>query len=157
MTATSKYKTREATLADAANEAYSEFASLGEEMREWADNLEEKFSATDRYARISEAADALEGLSEPDYPDWASKTKVQVSELVKPLRRRISRATRRDNACAILDTCMEACNEWLDENDKPENRSDEMLGIIGEITQIRDDLENLKDEAEAVEFPGMYG
>jgi hypothetical protein len=156
MTTTSKYKTREATLADAANEAYSEFMALGEEMREWADNLEEKFSATDRYARISEAADALEGLSEPNYPDWASKTKVQISELVKPPRK-VSRATRRDNACAILDTCMEVCNEWLDENDKPENRSDEMLEIIGEITQIRDDLENLKDEAEGVEFPGMYG
>jgi hypothetical protein len=155
MTATSKWKTRDSTVADAANEAYGEFQALGEEMREWADNLEEKFSATDRYARVSESADALENLSEPSYPDWASKTKVQISELVKPPRK-VSRAKRRDDACAILDTCMEVCNEWLDENDKPEN-SEEMLGLVGEITQLRDDLENLKDEAEAVEFPGMYG
>lgn len=154
--AVSKWKTRDATLADAANEAYSEIESLGQEMREWAENLEEKFSSTDRYARVTEAADTLEGLSEPSYPDWASSTKVQINELVKPPRRP-SRAKRRDDACAILDTCMEACNEWLDENDKPEKQSEEILALVGEITQLRDDLENLKDEAEAVEFPSMYG
>ena len=154
--AVSKWKTRDATLADAANEAYSEFTALGEEMRAWAESLEEKFSTTDRYARVTEAADTLEGLSEPSYPDWASNAKVQISELAKPPRK-VSRASRRDQACSILDTCMEACNEWLDENDKPEKQSVEMLALVGEITQLRDDLENLKDEAEAVEFPGMYG
>lgn len=150
----SKYKVREASLADAANEAYSELQSLGEEMREWADNLEEKFSNTERYSRVSEAADTLEGLNEPNYPDWASNTKVQITELVKPPRRQ-SRASRRDDACSILESCMDACQEWLDEHTEVKEGAD--LELSGEIEQLKDDLENLKDEAEGVEFPGMYG
>lgn len=37
-----------------------EIAALAEEMGEWRDNLEEKLSHTDKYERVSEAADTLE-------------------------------------------------------------------------------------------------
>lgn len=154
MVAESKYKVREVLLSDAANEAYSELQSLGEEMREWADNLEEKFSGTDKYTRVSEAADTLEGLNEPDYPDWAGKTKVSITELIKPPRKQ-SRAYRRDQACSIIDECTAACNEWLEAHEEVKEGAD--LELSGQIEQLRDDLENLKDEAEGVEFPGMYG
>lgn len=149
-----KYQTREASLADAANEAYGDLQGLGEEMREWADNLEEKFSNTDKYQRVSEAADTLEGLNEPDYPDWANATKVQITELIKKPKRP-SRASRRDDACSILQVCMEACQEWLDEHTEVKEGAE--LELSGTIEQLQNDLESLKDEAEAVEFPGMYG
>lgn len=149
-----KYQTRESSLANAANEAYGDLQSLGEEMREWADNLEEKFSATDKYARVSEAAETLEGLDEPDYPDWANNTKVQITELIKKPRRP-SRAQRRDDACSILQVCIEACQEWLDEHTEVKEGAD--LELSGAIESLQEDLERLKDDAEAVEFPGMYG
>src|ERR1700731_338004 len=50
---------RKMSLPDAVSEAFAEFESLGSEMREWADNLEEKFSTTEKYNTVSSTADTL--------------------------------------------------------------------------------------------------
>ena len=40
----------------------SEIESLAEEMRSWEENIQEKFSATQKYEEVSDAADALEAI-----------------------------------------------------------------------------------------------
>ncbi len=145
---------RKMSIADAVSEAHGELQGLAEEMRSWAFNLEEKFSSTDKYARVSEAADTLEGLEEPQCPEWAATVEVEFMEL--PQRKKgYSRADRCGQACYILDQCIQVCQELAlaNEIDAGEKTSEEK----DEAEQLADDLENMKSEAEGVEFPGMYG
>lgn len=138
----------ECCLGDAASEAFGELQSLAEEMGSWRDGLEEKFSHTEKYERVSSAADALEQLSEPEVPEELTDIKVEFVRL--PQRRRgYSRADRCGQAVYVLDTCVQALQEYVDD-DKNKDKVDEAQNLI-------DELERLKDEAEGVEFPGMYG
>jgi hypothetical protein len=77
---------RTASIADIVSEAFGELQSLGEEMREWADNIEEKFSDTQKFQTVSDAAEALENLSEPDIPEAMNGIQITVTDL--PQRRR---------------------------------------------------------------------
>jgi hypothetical protein len=143
---------RKMSIADAVSEAHGELQGLAEEMRSWADNLEEKFSSTDKYARVSEAADTLEGFEEPQCPEWASTVEVEFMDL-PPKRRGYSRADRCGQACYILDQCIQECQEMAEKTGEDEAASTKR----DEAEQLADNLENMKSEAEGVEFPGMYG
>lgn len=135
--------------------AYSDLQELGSEMGEWRDNLEEKFSSTEKYERVSEAADALEGLSEPDVPSELADIPIEYSEFTST--RGLPRWARRDNAVSIIRTAIDALNERKD-GDKPEDVEDDAWADkVSDIESLIDDLESIADEAENVEFPGMYG
>jgi hypothetical protein len=90
------------------------------------------------------AADALESLSEPEVDDKLRDLKVDVVRVRH--KRQPSRATRRDEAVENLRAVVQLFTD-MEEN--------------GELKELADnvasDIENLIDEAEAVEFPGMYG
>jgi hypothetical protein len=43
---------------------------LADEMRNWADNMEEHFGSTSKFDAVSEAADTLEGLDFPSIPSF---------------------------------------------------------------------------------------
>lgn len=145
-------KVRTVTVADAVSEAFGEFMSLGEEMRTWAENLEEKFSATDKYSRISEAADNLENLSEVEAIKWATNTTMEVVD--PPMRKRAySRPDRCSHACNLLDDAINACENRLDDL----KEGDDAKAEADEVESYRNELIDAKDEAEAIEFPGMYG
>lgn len=138
-----RFTTRKGTLADAVSEAYGEITALAEEMRSWADNMEERLSHTEKYERVSEAADALEAMSEPDIPDGLGDKECDIlTDHGKRRNRPPSRADRASAAATNLDNAMAVLDE-LEDNDEAE--------------QLRSDLENIKDELEGVEFPGMYG
>lgn len=137
---------REVGLEDALSEAFGEFSSLAEEMRSWADGMEEKFSSTDRYARVSEAADTLENHTDaPDVAECLEDIKVSVQDLA-PRKRGYSRADRCGQACYILDLCINALDEIEGEGERKD-----------EAESLRDEIDNVKSECEGVEFPGMYG
>lgn len=137
---------RKMPVGDAISEAFGELTGLGEEMRSWADSLEEKFSSTEKYERVTEAADALENLSEPDIPD--SVKNLEVTFVDPPQRRRgYSRADRCAQACYILEQCIGVLDEFVGEDDEK----------LADAIELKDAIEQAKDEAEGVEFPGMYG
>ena len=141
---------RQVSIADAVSEAFGEFQSLGEEMRSWADSMEEKFSSTDKYSRVSETADILESCNEPDHPQHAQDTVITVID--PPAKKRgYSRADRCSQACMLLDYAMEALEtkiEALGENDTTAK---------DELESYRDEIDEAKSNAEGADFPGMYG
>ena len=134
-------------------DAVAELVQLGEELREWADNIEEKFGSTDKYSRLEEAADVLENLSEPSVLLPLEAIEVEIFEL--PRRKRgPSRPVRRDQAVYMLETVQYALQDILDEtvvksSDTPEHEA--------WAQELYDEIEELKSEAETVEFPGMFG
>ena len=144
--------TREMSVADAVSEACGDLAQLGEEMREWADSMEEKFSGTEKYDRVSGTADALENISEPEAPDWAKSTMTTIVDL--PARKRgYSRSDRCSHAISILEDAYNLCDERVSELGDDDNTQEERETI----ETYRDEIEEIKGIAEEADFPGMYG
>lgn len=154
------------TVSGAVSDAFSALQSLGEELREWYDNLPEGLQGGSKGDALSEAADILEGLSEPDVPDSVAEVAVNYSTL--PSRRQ-SRRERRDEAVQLLAHAVDALQESIDNaqselndlqsadeteaNDAAETALQE---IVDEGESARDEIQQVIDEAEGVEFPGMY-
>lgn len=56
---------------------------------------------------------------------------------------------RRDNAVAALDATISECEEFLDKNKEGDDHD--------EVETFKEALEELKSEAEGVEFPAAFG
>lgn len=145
--------TLEGLVADAA----STFEELASELGEWRDSLEEKFSQTDKYSRVSEAADTLEGLNQPSLPDWLEKDETKIEWEGRPPKRKQSRSDRRDDACSLLDMAIQHLDERIDKLDEKKELTEEEEGQKSDMEELRSELDDYKAEAEGVEFPGMYG
>ena len=152
---------------------------LGEEMRSWYDNMSENLQGGDKGSQVDEAASTLEGLDTPDVPDIISDLGFSYSVQHKGGRKGDPRWLRRDNETSALSSAVDAVREWVDsaktavaefEEENPEAEDDAQVELgeqthtlqelrdgIEEAEQFADDLESLKDEADGVEFPGMYG
>ena len=152
--AKAKFQDRELTIADAVSEAMGEIQSLAEEMREAFDNTPESLQNDGVGAARGEAADNLENISEPDVPnelqDEAFKVKWKVKILSPSAQRRKSRSDRRYEAVETLNQVVHTLEEIQDD----EKLSDEVKNAA---TSFIDEVQKVIDEAEAVEFPGMYG
>jgi molecular chaperone DnaK (HSP70) len=132
------------TVADIISESFSELESLGEEMRERYDNAPENLQATEVNQRVEEAADALEALSEPEVPECVAQLPVTFS--FKPQRRQ-SRPDRRNQATERLSLAKSAIEDWQEEQ---EEEHEDVDTLLEEIQQLIDDADN-------IEFPGMRG
>lgn len=164
-----KTEAQTSSLSAAISDAFDEVGELADEMGEWRDSLEEKFSQTDKYSRVSEAADTLDGHRDaPDF-DESVVGDIQVTYGVtsnRSKRRGISRATRLDNAVGKLNACVEALQAEADSLDEQiEELDDSRQEERGELSERKEALEELQQELEeavgeldgGVEFPGMYG
>ena len=140
---------RTMTVEAAISEAFSDLEELANEMREWADNLEEHFSGQEKTERVAEVADTLENLSAPDIDAALADISVTITDL-KRRSRPYSRADRRSQAVYVIETCIQALNEFRDD----ESISEE---IAAKADDLSGELENAKDEADMLDFPGMYG
>lgn len=124
----------------------SQLEELASECREMVDNASEGLAETQRIQTFGETADALEGISEPDMPDELDTvldTVVAFSESVPTRKGRgTSRSVQRDNAVSMLSAAVEALQD-VDDNEAADELATEVQNII--------------DEAEGCEFPGMYG
>lgn len=149
-----------ATVLGAIEGAYSELASLKEECESWKDNLEEKFSGTDKYSTLEATVSALEFAD--DVPELPGDCGDYGISYIENQTRNLSRAKRRDNATAALSAAIDGIREWA-ENTKDYQKEDsndldeEIENMIEEAEQIADEIEGYKDEADSAEFPGMYG
>ena len=137
------------TVREAIEAGFTEIEELGEEMREWADNMEGGgLECTSKYDTVNETADCLENVaSDPanleEVPDEVLDSEVTVVEFYRNLKRMTaSRVTRASNAAAKFNVAVERFREHEDNE---------------EIVQLADELENAASEIESTEFPGMYG
>lgn len=157
------YKT---TAHNAYEDGKSELESLGEEMREWADNLEAgNLGHTEKYEQVNSAADEIENAVSnlPEAPDWLEEIgEVEFSQSVSRRKGRApSRAVRRDNAVASLRAAFEAvsakASELGEKDDDPESEEgSETKERIQEMEEFASEIESACDEADGAEFPGMY-
>lgn len=158
-----KYVSRSMSVGDAVSEVWSELQSLAEEMREAYDNTPESLQQGGVGEMRGECADNLEALDEPDVPDWATGLSVTVSHR-NPARpkKRPSRAYRRDQASGMLDAVVSDLRALADDEaeldklarENPDRSRDDLESDLGDLA---DALESLRDEADAIDFPGMYG
>lgn len=146
----------------------SGLSDLADELRSWYDNLPESFQQGDKGSVLEESASTLENIQEPDVPRWAGAMAVYAP----PMLDLTSRADRRDGivhelsqALAAIDNALESGKPFplcRSEDGKTEfklpTRSEDDDGEIlwDELQGLRDELDNIINEAEGVEFPGMY-
>lgn len=146
-----------ATIAGAIGNAISEVENLRDEMTEWKDNLEEKFSATEKYERVSEAADALEDVC---------NTSLEIPELPKGMLDEVtwntykkSKKSRRDragDAQLALQAAIEHVNNFIDEHDDDEDECYKDSSL-DDWKLLVETLEEVNDNLDGVEFPGAFG
>jgi len=133
------------------SDAFSELESLAEEMREIADNMEDGgMGHMPKAEAAGEAADTLEGLTEPEVPSCLEGRDTSWHESVNRRKGRgPSRAVRCSNACAVFRAAADSAMEWAEScDDEDEKQAAE---------EFADECNAVADEAEGVEFPGMYG
>ncbi len=130
-----------ATLADAVDEAFGELSGLAEEMQSWAESIPENLQGGGKYETVSEIADTLGNIEQPDVPESLSGLEMEYHDL-PPRSRAYSRSDRHAQACYILETCIDTLRER--ENDD-------------EASELASELESAKEEVGYVEFPGMFG
>lgn len=158
----------ETTVRGAIEDGINDLRELGEECREAYENMTGGGMSDDhpKVAAFSEAADQLEEADEPDMegvPDDVLDQKLTVSNLTpKDKRRSAARWARCSNACGKLKAAAEALREHDphdvdcegDEEDADVEKRDE---VEQACTELADTIEELADNCEGVEFPGLYG
>ncbi len=130
---------------DLIGEAWAEVVSLAEEMRTWADNMEDSLSNTQKYADVSEAAETLENLDEPTTDITALNDHKLSWQDPTPRRRGFSRAMRCGHACDMLRAAEEKLRELVQELPEDDAQHDAADGLA-------DEVENLISELEGVAF-----
>jgi hypothetical protein len=147
------------SLADQVEGAYSTFEDLASQLRDWYDNLPESFQGADKGQQIEDAASTLENHSSaPDVPDFATHLPVYHADaLLKNLK---SRSDQNAEACSILSACVDAIDKALAAGQFVSLESKEPVVLTAEqkeeLEQFRDEINSAFEEAEGVEFPGMY-
>jgi len=136
-----KYEVKEMELSQVISEACDRLSELGDEMQEAFDNTPKGLQGSAIGEARQEAADQLTGLDKPSYHESLEAIKVKVNVPVRTVSaaRRLSRSDRRDDAVALLRAALETLQE-----------SESFSGV----DELVSDLEQLIDDAEAVEFPG---
>lgn len=158
--------------------AYSTLEELRDEVQEVVDNMSEKLSQTPRYETLEETVNTLNEVVD-DQQDWPSSLDTDVSGTItvtyyEDRSRKVSRATRRDNAANAMAAAVDGMREWTGERqlaldtvtaDLTDEQkalldgvdTDELAQQISDLNELADKLEEQKETAEGAEFPGMYG
>jgi hypothetical protein len=139
-------------------------------MRSWYENLTDGLQQTERGQRVEEAANALEGVSQPSDNDLMSDVEVYHP----PSLDMSSRSKRAEEIASMLESVANACHDFVAEHrsSKPETEETESEEAAeteetesetfddsdyDELDSIADQCENDANEIQNVEFPGMYG
>jgi hypothetical protein len=153
----------ESTVGGAFENGKNDVRELAEEMGSWRDNMQgTALENTGKYSEVEEAADALESaadaLDNVEIPGEVASVTVTVSILRK---KHLGRASRMGNATAWLDGAVQGLRETIEELEetraKTEEDGTEYSGLDpDELGCIADEIDDAKDEADGVEFPGMF-
>lgn len=131
----------------------SEVPMLRDEIAEWRDNIEEKFSNTAKFEEVSECADALDNIADEfeshverliellEATD-AGKAVLDRKVTVPTPKTRQSRADRLGEITGSIEAALRAIEEAGLRNE--------------EIGSLGDDIEDQIGELDDVNFPGMY-
>lgn len=139
-----KYETVTGHVWGVISDALNELNDLGSDCQESADALEEKFSSTERYQLLSDAADTLNSLSEvgePDGPVGDLPVQYQVGH-----KRRMSKALRLQNALTALQAADEVVQEFLDKFTEPDEDGED----YEDAKRVKEELETVIGEVENV-------
>lgn len=152
-----KMTDHESTIAGAWEDGKSIIESLGESMREWADNMEENFGNTLKYETVSTTAETLQEIDVtiPDELESESAKftfKYQTLTLSPSKQRHRSRASQCSDACEIWNALVSFLDEIADSTDSTYTQEERDAA-----SSMSGDVQNAIDEAEGCEFPGMYG
>lgn len=152
------------TIADAVSGAYGDLQNLRDEMRDWADNLEDgNLGHTEKFDRVSECADAFDPAdNEPEIPACLEGVNVVYGEAVSTRKgRSASRSTRCSNAVGALEAVKDAAEAKQEEvrqrgadGEATEAKTEE---TVDELQAFLDELDEMIDAGQSAEFPGMYG
>ena len=166
-----KFSTYKGDVDSALSDAYSMIQDLGSEFREICDNTSENLQQSDLYNRRDETASACEGLSEPSVnSSILGDLEVDASQdngKVYRGRQNQSRACRAGNAAAIFTACAETVQQWVEENPPLKKRIKESKASYGSVKEFEeaheeaqeliDACEEIANEIENMEWPGMFG
>lgn len=158
MAKTSRYKRVDHKLGweEAVSDAFSTIEELADECQEVVDNAPPGLDQTQRIQTLGETADTLSSnLDQPEAPDFFNEKLGEVTFVTMERKARSgpSRSSRRDYATSCLDAVIGVVNDLIDA-DGDDALTDEQKT---EAEEYRDALEEVKDEWDGVEFPGMYG
>ncbi|HEX6826704.1 MAG TPA: hypothetical protein VF077_10355, partial [Nitrospiraceae bacterium] len=156
---------------------------VGEEFREICDNTPENLQSTGVYESRDSTASSIEGFSEPSVDssvlgELSCSCQIDNGKVYRG-RQSQSRACRASNGAAQLRAAAEAVRAWLEENDEiPEADDHDAASLKAraefieehdiddvaeyekareEAEQLASDCEEIADEVEGLEFPGMFG
>jgi hypothetical protein len=145
---------REIDVISAIEEAYVEVESLAQEMRDWADSMEDKLSGTQKYGEVNDAADTLENVTNPvqasgpgdeAHYDFLKKVKITIQDPT-PRARGFSRSARCGQATDLLEQVLTTL-ENFDGTENEKEKADE----------LHREIDDHISELQGVSFPGMYG
>ncbi len=147
------------TLTQLVGGAFDEIESLAEEMRSWHDGMPENLQDGNKGCEVSEAAEALEGISRVELDDLIEGLG-DYKLVYRPLPFGNSRSSRACEAASQLRGAMEAMREIFDAlkiareilGDKVNVGDDE----LSEIEACCVELDEAAETVEGVNFPGMY-
>lgn len=150
----SKYeRTEETTIIGLIETAHSIIEELRDELDDVIQNMEEHFSQTERFSRYQEAKDALDvcdvvDLSVPGVAsDFFNRPYVHTYR-AKP---KASRSDRLEAANLRLNIARELLDEEIE---RVSDREDDYAAALYDFVNI---VQELLDQTEGVEFPGMFG
>lgn len=144
------------TVGDAINTMCSGIESLGQELRDWYDNMPENMQGGSKGDEVDEAATTLEDISEPDVP--ASIKDFPLSFRALPLLKRATRSDRLDDFLSYGRQAIEVIEariEGLAVRD-PARTEEDQQEEIDAMETLRDETQQCIDDAENVSFPGAY-
>lgn len=142
---------RQVGLLDAIGEVMADVEELGSEMRQWADNMEEKFGSTQKYEEVSQAADTLENAAGNDpvnfeLQSFLNDVKITIQDPT-PKRRGYSRADRLAQSQGVLMDVVDALDTFIGDGTGPNETT---------AAELKDALDEIDSELQGVDFPGMF-
>lgn len=143
---------REVGLLDAIGEVIAVCEALGQEMREWADNMPDNKQGGQKHSEVEQAADTLEEQAgndpcDPEADSFLNDIKITIQDPT-PRRQPRSRATQLGDATDILNDIITKLEEEIGDKTGP---NEVRMG------EYKDTLEEIESELQGVDFPGMYG
>lgn len=144
---------REVGLIDAIGEVMATCEELAQEMHDWSDNMPESKQGSSKQDEVNTAAEALDQAvsDDPTLPEhaWLNDIKIMIQDPT-PKRQPRSRSTRLGDATEILLTVIDKCEDVAADKQYTTEQ-------IADASTLKDTLENIESDLQAVEFPGMFG
>lgn len=139
------------SVSEALSSACSEVDCLKDELQDWFDNLPEQFQSGDKGSQLEEAISQMDNITEPDIPECLNDVNFVHIPSINPS----SRSSRCFEVISLLESTAQTINDFL-EGLEDKEASDENKENIDSTAELRDTVEEMINDLQSVEFPGMY-